>query len=248
MIGERLKELRSTRKLTMLQIAEDIGTTQMTYSRYERNIIDVSTEMLSKFADYYNVSVDYLLGREKPASLDTLISLAGRDNYERAFIRSFMEISDNARNELVQAIKTAVYNADNSDIDDLTSDNIVIIPLHIGKVSAGDGFELPDDDTMADVECYANEHTGDANYILQVSGDSMLPKFMDGEYILVKSTQALDLGDIGVFAFRGKGYIKQYKGTYIHSLNPDYPDIHPTADSNIDILGKVLGTVEIRHK
>lgn len=249
MIGNKLKTLRKLRHFTMNEVAEKLEISQMSYSRYERNLIDVSTDMLIKIANLYGVSADYLLGRSPlpPKTIDDMLKEAGFDKVERTFVRFYLESNEKARKELVQAIKNAVLNGDSVCVDDLDADNIIIIPLHIGRVSAGDGFDLPDDD-MQDVEFYANEHTGDADYVLQVDGDSMLPRFMDGQYVLVKKTQALDLNDIGIFAFDGRGYMKQYKGDHIHSLNPDYPDIYPTAGNDIDILGKVLGTVEIKHK
>lgn len=251
-IKEIIKDLRKQRKLSAQQVADLCGISIGVYKAYESGQRNLGVPALQKLADFYNVSVDYLLGRDVPTppTLPEILDRSNLDEFSKSFIFYYMQTSEKTRQELVDAIKKAAKAdgmPESSDTDDLTESNIIVIPLHVGKVSAGEGFELPDD-YSTEAEFYANEYTDKADFVLQIDGDSMLPVFMDGDYILVKNTKALDLGDIGVFAFRGKGYIKQYKGTYIHSLNPDYPDIHPTADSNIDILGKVLGTVEIRHK
>ena len=49
-------------------IAEYLGVSQNTYSQYENGVISISPEMLVKLADYFHVSVDYLLGRTNDRS------------------------------------------------------------------------------------------------------------------------------------------------------------------------------------
>ncbi len=60
---ERLKELRIKAKKTQTEVGEALGVNQRTYSNYELGIRSLSAEILTKLADYYGVSVDYLLGR-----------------------------------------------------------------------------------------------------------------------------------------------------------------------------------------
>ena len=62
MYGERLRELRESKKLTQRQLAEKLGLNQQDISRYEREQIDLSTEMIRKFCEFFEVSSDFLLG------------------------------------------------------------------------------------------------------------------------------------------------------------------------------------------
>lgn len=59
----RLKELRKERKISQLKLALDLNMNQNTISRYENLERQADYDMLIKFADYFHVSVDYLLGR-----------------------------------------------------------------------------------------------------------------------------------------------------------------------------------------
>ena len=59
----RLKELRKERNLSQLKIAIDLNMNQNTVSRYENLEREADYETLIRFADYFNVSLDYLLGR-----------------------------------------------------------------------------------------------------------------------------------------------------------------------------------------
>ena len=59
----RLKELRKKKGISQLRLATDLNTTQNTISRYETGEREPGIDELIKIADYFNVSVDYLIGR-----------------------------------------------------------------------------------------------------------------------------------------------------------------------------------------
>lgn len=60
---KRLRDLREDNDLTQAQIAAYLNVKQNTYSQYENGKREISIELISKLADYYNVSVDYLIGK-----------------------------------------------------------------------------------------------------------------------------------------------------------------------------------------
>ena len=62
MFANQLGFLRRSQQLTQEQLAE-LGVTKQSVSNWENGNIMPSVEMLEKIADYFNVSVDYLLGR-----------------------------------------------------------------------------------------------------------------------------------------------------------------------------------------
>ncbi len=65
----RIRDLREDHDLTQAQMGKILSCSQRVYSNYERGDIDIPTAILLKLADYYDVSVDYLLGRtDKPAT------------------------------------------------------------------------------------------------------------------------------------------------------------------------------------
>ena len=59
----RIKELRKKKGISQLRLATDLNTTQNTISRYETGEREPGIVELIKIADYFNVSVDYLIGR-----------------------------------------------------------------------------------------------------------------------------------------------------------------------------------------
>lgn len=63
MIYKNLKSIREDNDIKQREIAQVLNVSQNTYSQYETGIIPITAETLTKLADYYNVSVDYLLDR-----------------------------------------------------------------------------------------------------------------------------------------------------------------------------------------
>lgn len=63
MVLQNLKNIREDKDVRQKTLAEYLGVSQNTYSQYENGIISISPEMLIKLGDYFDVSVDYLLGR-----------------------------------------------------------------------------------------------------------------------------------------------------------------------------------------
>lgn len=59
----RLKELRKARGISQLRLAIDLSMNQNTISRYETEEREADYKTLIKIADYFNVSIDYLLER-----------------------------------------------------------------------------------------------------------------------------------------------------------------------------------------
>lgn len=59
----KLKELRKEKGISQLKLAMDLSMNQNTTSRYETEERQADYETLIKIADYFNVSIDYLLGR-----------------------------------------------------------------------------------------------------------------------------------------------------------------------------------------
>ena len=67
----RLRDMREDRDLKQIDIAEILNIQQTVYSRYERGYQNIPLEHLLTLADFYGVSVDYLLGRTDNPKINT---------------------------------------------------------------------------------------------------------------------------------------------------------------------------------
>jgi transcriptional regulator with XRE-family HTH domain len=60
---KNLKRLRTERNLSQMDLALDLGLPQSTYQQYEAGIHEAGYDTLIQIADYFDVSIDFLLGR-----------------------------------------------------------------------------------------------------------------------------------------------------------------------------------------
>lgn len=122
----------------------------------------------------------------------------------------------------------------------------IVIPLYETPASAGLGMWLNDEIPVEWVTVPRNEKTMKADFLLEVRGDSMQPKFSDGDRVLVKSSQSIYEGEIGVFILNNESYIKKMGRNELISLNPAYNPIKLHEYDDIRCAGKVLGTLDLQ--
>ena len=113
------------------------------------------------------------------------------------------------------------------------------LKLYDAPAAAGAGAFL-DSDAYVDFEVDETV-PGEADFAVRVSGDSMEPRFVDGQVIFVKEQQTLEYGEIGIFALNGDSYVKKYERGKLVSLNPCYEPIKFWEFDSIHIFGKVVG-------
>lgn len=63
LFGKKIKELRTSHSVTLQTVGEALGTTKSTISNLERGVKAPSIDMMIALADYFDVSLDYLVGR-----------------------------------------------------------------------------------------------------------------------------------------------------------------------------------------
>ena len=64
-VGERIRGLRQENSLSQVSLAEKISSNQKQVSKWECGQIEPNLDMLTKLADYFEVTVDYLIGRSE---------------------------------------------------------------------------------------------------------------------------------------------------------------------------------------
>lgn len=81
MLSSRLKALRTQQRKTQQEMADLLGISRQGYAKYENNLGEPDNSTLSKLADYFEVSTDYLLGRTDYI----LPSIVQQQDYEVGF-------------------------------------------------------------------------------------------------------------------------------------------------------------------
>ena len=119
----------------------------------------------------------------------------------------------------------------------------ITLPLFDLPVSAGTGIYL-DGDSSENIKIEMTEKTRDADFALRISGDSMNPKYHNGDVILVDSSVSPEIGELGIYVCDGCGYFKKFGGDRLISLNPDYSDILLSSFDDVVCKGRVIGRLK----
>ena len=94
------------------------------------------------------------------------------------------------------------------------------------------------------INVYCNPTTELADFAIRVSGDSMNPKYQDGDILLVSGAEEINIGELGIFMINGESYFKKFGGDRLISLNPEYKDIVFGAGDGLKCFGRVIGRLK----
>lgn len=201
-----------------------------------------NSEYLIPISERLNVSIDYLLtGKEKsPSAEQTAKEQLTAD--ERELVELYKSLSEKDKTRVTERAR-ALYDLANEQFK-----KPELVPLYYvdNRVSAGLGASLSDYEQGATVYVPATPESRRADFVLKISGDSMEPKFYDGDYVLIRSQAVVEVGQIGIFGNNGDGFIKKLGKRDLISLNSKYKPIPITEETTC--FGLVLGTTEIITK
>ena len=232
MFDDRLKNLRKAKGTTQADVAEALGIKESAYSNYEKDLREPNAVVLKAMSKYFGVTIDYLLdchtgfvaSRSEQEHIKKYRTL---DPYGKKAVTSVLDIE----------FERCTY------IPEPNREELIEVSINYAPVSAGFGDELEDYEQWEKASVPLTPESRKADFILVVDGDSMEPKFHNGDYILVRKQPAVDIGQIGIFGVDGKGYVKKYGGDKLISLNKKYPDI--PLDDESRCFGLVLGVTDI---
>ena len=106
MVGSILKKLREAKGLTQQEAADKIGIKKRALMSYEAEERDISTSLLSKFADFYGVTADYLLSRDETA-INPIQQLSD-DETEKAMMEEYFQLPKPVRAQIMQMMVNSV--------------------------------------------------------------------------------------------------------------------------------------------
>ncbi len=82
-----------------------------------------------------------------------------------------------------------------------------------------------------------------ADAIFTITGNGMAPIIKDGDDVLVKYTNALEPGAIGLFRINGRPYIRQYYPNGLRSFRPDQELEHLPVNVDYEIIGQFISVL-----
>ena len=243
---ENLKRARENAGLTQTQAAQKIGVSDGTYKNYEQGKREPNGDKIVTIANAFGVTTDYLLGRpdaKEPA--DPIDKLMTVDEMEKDLLREWLSLDEASRKSFLDVLRKIVAADQKRQTAASKRAAYLLHRLSRHKVSAGLGYNLDDDDNWQEAEVVETAAVHQADFAVEVDGDSMEPDYLNGDILLVQSTPTIEVGEVGVFTLNGDGYVKELGESELISRNPEYDPIPIHESDSLQCWGRVIGKTEL---
>lgn len=232
MFTERLTRLRQNIGMNKKQLAQKLCLPYTTYNNYEMGLREPNSETLVKLATYFNVTTDYLLGKTN-------------DTYNKKvkyhdIINKYDALDEHGKKIIDLILEEEYSRTLQQQVQEEYEDNDTPIKIHFLPVSAGSGTIL-DSDEYEIMRVPSTPTVLKTDFAVRVSGDSMEPKYFDGDILLVQETPSIDDDEYGIFTLNGEGFFKKKIKNKLISLNAKYPPKTINEYDDVKICGKVIG-------
>lgn len=240
--GSRLRDARKRQKLTQKDLALRIGAKHNSVSNWENDQNTPDTATIETLCGVLELTPNFLLlGREEVGGEAAGDRVSRR---EKELLSKYRSLSEGDRS----AIDTLLDHYCAMATPAPAVQPVVLPPvleLVTGRIStqsvaAGRGTYL-DDESMDIIRLVKNPSTQRAAFYVPVEGDSMEPKFHDGDILMVEAG-TVRMGEIGIFTLDNNGYVKVCGDGELISLNPSYDPI--PMNEEIRCNGRVMGVLD----
>ena len=236
-VGERIKQRRKDMKMSADELATSVGVSRSTIFRYEKGDIEkVGPDVLKKIADKLNVSPADLMGWDDTPVQELKIPTSP---LVQKITEKAVKLTAPRKQKVLDFTENQLREQSNKVIS--LEENLFEFKVY-EKLSAGTGFSYFNDGNY-DTVFYDKDL--DHDFASWVFGDSMEPKYMNGEVVLIKETGFDYDGAVYAVDWDGQTYIKKvYKekdGLRLVSINSKYKDKFAPYEENPRIIGKIVG-------
>lgn len=217
--SDRFKQLRTERRLSQQNLADQLGFSKSSVNMYERGEREPGLESMETIADYFNVDLDYLMGRSDIPN----------------------------RNDWLKSINKSV--AVEPSQPQMKFDNIIPISIKrfplLGDIACGKPI-MANEEKELYVEAGTNIH---ADFCLKAKGDSMIgARIYDGDIVFIRKQEMVNNGEIAAVIIDDEATLKRVNYypekdlLILKAENSQYEDLVYTGEqlNHIIILGKAV--------
>ena len=220
-IGQRLQAARKERGINQETLAKALGVQRAAISKYENDTVPLKFESALKIAELLNIDPYYLIDDENKINVGTF-PFHGKSELRKE-IPGAMPIGNLVALKLIASVRAGYGGTAVADWD-------------------GEYENIP--------EFMLKGYPQDECVLFKVKGDSMYPRLLDGDLIVVHVQSSVDSGDTAIIVYNGdEGTVKKVNYVYgedwleLIPTNPEYPKkrIEGADLEQCHVYGKVLG-------
>lgn len=237
-ISQNLSHIIKEKKITQKALSKQLGVPTSTINNWIKLNRSIPSEFIIPICEFLDITPYLLLTGENVSSKSVL------DPDEQELLDIYNSLSPKSQGRLRERAEVLAELEAPVVKEPEPEQETIFIEYSTLKVSAGTGEPLIDDTYHDFLKVKRSDLTEEANFAVQISGNSMLPRFKDKEWVLVRSQPDVEIGEIGIFIIDGNGYIKERAADRLVSINPEYDDIFFKENQDIKCKGLVIGTLE----
>lgn len=230
--GAILKEKRISNNMTLEELGKKVGVSKQTVQRYESGVIsNIPSDKIELMANALDTTPAYLMGWEENA--DDI-----SDIYNKL---------ESSRQEIVLNCAREQLEEQNQVTSLAKEDGNLYAVKVIEKLAAGVGYQYNEENESSIL--YADKKLPGYDLASLIEGDSMEPKYNNGDVALIRLGYDNVHGGVYAIDYDGKSYLKKvfFESDRIRlvSINKKYPDIYiefPLGDTYLNIIGRVVGS------
>lgn len=223
---QMLNKYRLQKNLTMEQLAEEVGKTKSTISKWESGTRSPKIYEIEEIAKYFGVEPQTMMFGDTSK------------------IQWLYDKLEPSRQENVITYAEKQLNEQENNIISIFDDRKRVTAYVEGVVAAGLG-SYQEENLHMEVELLEEEVPEKYDTIAQVVGDSMEPLIENNDLLFIDVKSQVDVNSIGIFQVNGKNFVKKLKrdydgAWYLQSLNNNYEEIYLSEDDDIRTIGEVI--------
>lgn len=245
--GQRLKNLRLERGYTQQDLSSAVGVSTVAVRSWEHNAKKPSMDALIALGRFLNTSIDTLLDiHPKGSEQNYTFTLSPA---EKRFLQDYRELDSHGKKIVntvcsleKERIDLAAKPKNRSKVIQLANtDRERYIPRYTTPSAAG--ASVPLDGADFEMILVDNSVPDEADYAVNIQGNSMFPYIHDGDMVYVKKDAEMAIGDVGIFCVDGAMYCKQYYvdengNLELISANPELrnTNVFVSSDSGLSLI------------
>ena len=231
----RMKELRQERGITMKDAAQQLNLPYTTYVNYEKGTREPNSETLIQIANFFNTSIDYLLGKSNTRIDDRVLDVVNELDLDT--LAQAGNIRDALKTQQTNNASASPIPPGFEPLPEMES-----VPL-VGRIACGQPITAEEN-----LEGYVSIPAAwRATFTLQCEGDSMEPTIHDGDLVAIRKDVHIENGQIAAVRIGDEATLKHL---YLHDdyielrpENPTYASIIRRKEemNDVSIEGKAVG-------
>ncbi len=233
-VCERIRYYRKKKGMEQKQLAQMLGITGNAVTNWENGRSRPDIQTLPRLCEILNVSLYELMGLPDPYVQYT--------PDEQNMMTDYRALSE-AHQKFVQKMVSDLRMAEKLEV--MRPITKVLHPPRSLAAGVGDPSECYDE--AEELYLHSSSLIDRADYVFDVSGDSMEPNYHNGDMVLVRklsSISDLNYGDVGAFTMENELYIKVFDEKGLRSYNPVYRLMPYTKYERIFLIGEVIGVLQ----